>query len=475
MNSQGKSSSRNICGVDVSEPENSGERERERALRVAVCDAVRSCAAANGWSLLARVGDLLRERGIAYEGKLGDYLRTPIFRGLLEFSTEGGGNGCAVYYVRCGTVGRGKIRPVRGAVSGGYVLTAADVRALAENPEPIVTNDARDFLSENFVRFDEKTQAQMAGDLLWLAKRENWAFGRKNPGTFCPILKEYLLHTLFFLASGGNAAQGDRFLVFNTGLRSRIDAPIFLVLQKNDERHRGEPPWTYSDEFSWERHPFFRNAHGGFCTPADEIAEAVEADILKWPAPADFGNTEPDEFLPDTDPAEIFPEFNFYHWRHIVLENAVRLPEHILREFPPASMPPPPPGATLSEDERAIRRRRLGAAIAADKDCFTYLRGRIEASVSAAVEDVKIGAVKIVPAYYPLKKRISWLFPLSFGGSGSAPELALVTERELGGNGRPHYIARTIFPLAWAYRAARVIGRPDCDWLDPAKIEDWRE
>lgn len=482
MDSREKKARRKIFGVSEAESENLSSRARERRARIAVCDAVRACTEANGWAQLTRVGEALRELGVDYKGengerKLVDYLRSPFLKGALEISSSApNATGASVFYVRCAPSVRGKLRPLRGIVSGEYVLTAADVRLLAEAPEEFVTQRARDFLSDNFVRFDEETQDRMAADVHRLVRAEQWCFGRKNHSKFYPILSEYLLHTIFYLADGGNAAQGDRFLVFNTGLRSKIDAPIFLILQKNESRERGEPPWIYSAKFSRSRESVVHNPHGGFCMLGDEIAEIVEADILEWPEPADFGNTLAETFPPDAAPGEIIPEIDWKHWRHIIVENAVRIPERVLSEFPPAGFPPPPPGAQFSPEQAKTRRRRLSAAIAADKECFAYIRGRIEASIRAVVEEVKIGAVKIAPAYYPLKKRLSWLFPLSFGGSESAPELALVTEREIGENGKPRYIARTVFPLAWAYRSARVIGRPDCGWLDdPAEIAAWHE
>lgn len=482
MNSREKKARRKIFGVSEAESENLSSRVQERRVRSAVCDAVCACTEANGWAQLARVGEALRERDVDYKGengekKLIEYLSSPLFKGVLEISSSApNATGASVFYVRCASSTRGKLRPLRGIVSGEYVLTAADLRALVGDPEAFVTQRVRDFLRKNVVRFDEETQARMAADVHRLVRDEQWFFGGKKHSNFFPILGEYLLHTIDFLASGGNAAQGDRFLVFNTGLRSKIDAPIFLVLQKNESWRRAAPSWIYSAKFPCSRESVLHNPHGGFCMLGDKLSEIVEEDILEWPEPADFGNTLADAFPPDADPEEIIAEIDKKHWRHIIVENAPRLPECILREFPPAGLPPPPPGAQFSPEEAETRSRRLKSAIAADKECFAYIRGRIEASIRAAVEDVKIGAVKIAPSYYPLRKSLSWLFPLSFGGNESAPKLALVTDREIGENGKPYYIARTVFPLAWAYRAARVIGRPDCGWLDdPAEIAPWSE
>lgn len=47
-------------------------------------------------------------------------------------------------------------------------------------------------------------------------------------------------------------------------------------------------------------------------------------------------------------------------------------------------------------------------------------------------------------------------------------DLALVTEKTPSGN----YQGHTILPLEWAYNNARLITRPDSDWLVADEIEE---
>ena len=63
------------------------------------------------------------------------------------------------------------------------------------------------------------------------------------------------------------------------------------------------------------------------------------------------------------------------------------------------------------------------------------------------------------------KNIISLLLPLSLTDDERI-ELALVVEKTNSGN----YLGHTILPLAWAYSNARLITKPDSDWLAPESI-----
>jgi hypothetical protein len=61
---------------------------------------------------------------------------------------------------------------------------------------------------------------------------------------------------------------------------------------------------------------------------------------------------------------------------------------------------------------------------------------------------------------------MSLLLPLSLIDD-ELIDLALVTEKTKSGS----YLGHTILPLGWAYSNARLITRPDSDWLVAEKIE----
>ncbi len=88
---------------------------------------------------------------------------------------------------------------------------------------------------------------------------------------------------------------------------------------------------------------------------------------------------------------------------------------------------------------------------------------RADPEAKAAVEAVKQRARRNYKTAVPQLHRgeIQLVLPLSLDGSGAA-HLALVIRRA--GN---DYIGETILPLSWAVQNARLLARPDRDWLVP--------
>ena len=69
-----------------------------------------------------------------------------------------------------------------------------------------------------------------------------------------------------------------------------------------------------------------------------------------------------------------------------------------------------------------------------------------------------------IPHYYNGKLQL--LLPLSLLSQEKA-DLALAVEKE-----GKRYISRTVLKLEWAYSNARLLAKPDREWLDPVKETD---
>jgi hypothetical protein len=65
-----------------------------------------------------------------------------------------------------------------------------------------------------------------------------------------------------------------------------------------------------------------------------------------------------------------------------------------------------------------------------------------------------------IPQYFPRQDIMSLLLPLAIVDDERV-DLALVVTRNPSGS----YQGRTVFPLDWAYQNARLVCRPDSDWL----------
>jgi hypothetical protein len=70
-----------------------------------------------------------------------------------------------------------------------------------------------------------------------------------------------------------------------------------------------------------------------------------------------------------------------------------------------------------------------------------------------------------VPTYYPIIRELQLLLPICLV-SDERVDLALAVEKTPANS----YIGHTVLPLDWAYKNARLVCRPDSDWLAPQEI-----
>lgn len=107
--------------------------------------------------------------------------------------------------------------------------------------------------------------------------------------------------------------------------------------------------------------------------------------------------------------------------------------------------------------ERA--KERAGLPNAPDEVVRNYLRGALENLVPKIKRNYKIA----IPVYYVVEKRMQLLLPF-ISASDSSDVSCFLVERDDDTNS---YQLKTIFDLDHAYFAARLITRPDRDWLNP--------
>jgi len=103
---------------------------------------------------------------------------------------------------------------------------------------------------------------------------------------------------------------------------------------------------------------------------------------------------------------------------------------------------------------------RAGLPNASDEVIRNYLRGAIENLVPKIERNYKIA----IPVYYVEEKRMQLLLPF-YSASGDPSDVSsFLVERE---DENKCYRLKTIFDLDQAYFSARLITRPDKDWLNP--------
>jgi len=102
---------------------------------------------------------------------------------------------------------------------------------------------------------------------------------------------------------------------------------------------------------------------------------------------------------------------------------------------------------------------RAGLSNAPDEVVRNYLRGALENLVPKIKRSYKVA----VPVYYVEEKRMQLLLPFA-SASNSNDVSAFLVERD---DTMQVYRPKTIFDLDQAYFSARLITRPDPEWLNP--------
>lgn len=102
----------------------------------------------------------------------------------------------------------------------------------------------------------------------------------------------------------------------------------------------------------------------------------------------------------------------------------------------------------------------------------TYLKAQIIADLNTAVQLVKKRCDwaynTAIPIFYALDNKLSLVLPLSFSVDFNKKKqdmLALVVTKEINSAGKPIYKGKTVLTLEQAYLDARLICKPNSDWL----------
>ena len=378
----------------------------------------------DGWTDLALIGKPLNDAGINYKAlghlKLRELLEN--FPENLEIRRDDTTHKVPVLYVR-----------VRSSLNQSEKTIKAVQNLIGKNqiPEKLMSwaymGDFREVVSK----------------LKNMALKERWYYKAQSPTDPYPILSRYLNYTFYRLSKESNKIKtNDHFAAFNTGLVNELYESIYALFEKNKNKNRQE--WYFN----------------GFCISGVGWAgKTLASNFNPLPERAQFFNT-PMELIYDTTAPE--PQMN---WNHIILDNVSRLPVEFLEDNKPS-------GFIFRDTNRmnTIEKndyfKSLANAIEHDSKKFRSIKNRFADSLSLALKRVQWNFKTAIPMYYPSNNKMSLLLPLSLIDD-EVIDLALVAEKTQSGS----YLGHTILPLAWAYSNARLITRPDSDWLVAEKIE----
>jgi hypothetical protein len=234
-----------------------------------------------------------------------------------------------------------------------------------------------------------------------LAEAENWNYPQAPADRPYPILFNYLQHTFMRLSEEGKIAESEQGACFNTGLVTDLQEPIYAYLVPNP--NVGQQRWKLE----------------GFVKESDRRLLAFST----LPEMAHYFE-EPGDLIYDAR-LPLRPNLD-----HIMSDNRERFPEQF----------------------RAME---------------TYqLRVILDGAIQHAMRRVARNYKTAIPNYYrptvagrPGRGTLQLLLPLCLTHPKQA-DLALAVYRE-----KDVYLGATILTLDMAYNNARLIARPDSEWL----------
>lgn len=418
--------------------------EEKALLRESIVKAFHRYHSKGEWYDVMAIAPRIKECGVDFKkygfAKLSDML-VEVFGSDIEIDNRG--NICKKYVrLLCK-------EPSAETTAPTPLVSSAPVRVLREKPEKFKRLSAHDKLM-NFAVFPNKEGENgykiAIRQLAEKALPENWFYGLgcDDPGTF-PILRSYLEHTFERLLAEDEEHACDQNwkrkiltaennAVFNTGLVDHLYEPIYAVFNRN---------LVESSKIRWWFWTFVKSND-------KEHQQLTRIFGTNLPEPAHYYNCT-SELVYD-----VKAEIGSYNWDHFI-DNCERLPKEFLRDN----------GPEFDYDHLDTRSdyKRLAELIKEDGRSMNRIKNRIQDAIEHAIKRVRWNFKTAIPIYYPGQKQISLLLPLALVNEDII-DVALVLEATSSGA----YIAHTILTLDMAYNNARLITRPQSDWLAVEKI-----
>ncbi|MEK7996646.1 MAG: DUF3825 domain-containing protein [Planctomycetota bacterium] len=277
-----------------------------------------------------------------------------------------------------------------------------------------------------------------------LALDERWEFKNTPPNSDrpFPILYSYLVHTFGRLALEQKVLvnAGASIAALNTGLVDPRYEPIHALFVPNDNPRA---PWQLA----------------GFCIAGEGAdGQNLVRHFAPLPSTAHYFDNQMD-LLYDTRAGK--PELD---WHHIIIERIDRYPADFIKDhWPPVFQAQDV--SLMSDDERKAYYRDLGNAIEQDSRTYRRIMNRVKDAIDLSIKRVQWNFKTAIPTYYPRVRKLQLLLPVCLL-SDEEVDMALAVEKTQSGS----YLGHTVLPLDWAYKNARLVCRPDSDWLAPQDI-----
>ena len=257
------------------------------------------------------------------------------------------------------------------------------------------------------------------------------------------LLENYIQYTYARIKDEKKIAisNDSLYACWNTGLVDYRYEPIFCYLYRKDTTNR----WMFK----------------AFCIVGEDEGKEMNNNISAMPECAMYFEGADLLCQPTKDNLPVDKD-------HIIREHPSRLPSEWLEQAIGEK-------AKWEVNETAMAYdRRVSELLPKDSEKNLMLNTFLKQSIDESIKRCQWNYKTAIPYYDPTSKKLGWFLPLCIrktkvldGKVQLVPFAALVVTK--GKSGR--FQGETIYSLSWAYRCARLVCRPDSDWLTPIKDE----
>lgn len=262
-----------------------------------------------------------------------------------------------------------------------------------------------------------------------------------------PILFNMLQCTFCRLQHQGKVAYSidGRLAAFNTGLVNKKYMSVVALFCKNNEGYKSQ--WSFKD----------------FIIPGQREGKILNQKFK--------GEIEPASFY--DDPSELIYNLKLGNpkidYEHILAQRVYRLPEKFLEQIFPSTIDVHSCFESIGE-ERRQRFEALAEYLRTHDSVYRNMKNRFDDAVEIAMKRTCWNYKTAVPMYYPRFNSIGLLLPLALADEAKI-DIALIVNR----TPADKYEGVSVLSLDQAYTDARVIARPNSEWLNVDIIEGSNE
>lgn len=270
-----------------------------------------------------------------------------------------------------------------------------------------------------------------------LAEQERWTYRAVPSSSPLPVLDAYVRYTFMRVHQQQRIAEVAELACFNTGLLTPGQEEIFGVFRRSDRYD----PMNPESKGNWKWF-LMRWARAG---------ERVLTDFTDLPKLASYWR-DPSELIFNPE-LQVQPNLD-----HIIRDHLNRFPVELGGLLGKDGIPGDV--ATLPDIEAEASVPAGSTDAEADEAGTTVpfaTRNALEGAITHSVRLAQRSYRVAVPQYY--RGRLQLLLPLYLREPGN-PDLALTLEK----HGEWYRAATVLYP-DWAYRHARLLSRPNSEWL----------